>query len=42
MIKVYDWLFTEEERTPIGFISAFFMNILLSTTITIFILEITK
>ncbi len=42
MIKVYQWLFTEEERTPIGFIPAFFMNILLSTTITIFILEITK
>ena len=36
--KLYLWLFTEEERTPIGFIPIFFMNIVISTVITLFIL----
>ena len=40
MVKVYEWLFTEEEREPIGFIPAFFMNILISTAIALFILGI--
>ena len=40
MIKVYEWLFTEEERAPIGFIPTFFMNIILSISITVFILAI--
>ena len=38
--KLYLWLFTEEERGPVGFIPMFSMTILLSTTITLFILAI--
>jgi len=34
---VYEWLFTEEEREPVGFIAVFFMNILLSFTIAIWV-----
>ena len=34
------WLFTEEERAPIGFIHAFIMNIVFSTIICLFILSI--
>ena len=38
--NIYKWLFSEEERAPIGFIPAFFMNILLSTSITLFIIMV--
>ena len=32
------WVFTDEERAPMGFIYLFFMNILISTVICLFIL----
>ena len=31
--KLYQWLFTEDERAPIGFIPTFFMTILISAGI---------
>jgi hypothetical protein len=34
---VYEWLFSPEEREPVGFIAVFFMNILLSFTIAIWV-----
>jgi|TARA_R110002020_G_scaffold380917_1_gene592051 hypothetical protein len=37
-IVVEEWLFTEEERAPMGFIYLFFMNIAISTAICLFIL----
>ena len=42
MIKAYEWLFSEEERTPIAFIPTFFMNILLSIVVTLFILALNE
>ena len=33
--KLYHWLFTEEERAPIGFIPIFFMIILISIAVGI-------
>lgn len=35
--KWYYWLFTEEERAPMGFIPTFFMTILIATGICLFI-----
>ena len=40
--QVDHWLFTEEERAPIGFIHAFFMNIAFSTLICLFILRMVQ
>ena len=37
-IIVEEWLFTEEERAPMGFIYLFFMNIMISIAICISIL----
>lgn len=34
------WLFTEEERAPIGFIHAFIMNIVFSSIICVFIMKV--
>ena len=34
------WLFTEEERQPIGFIYVFFLSILISTLMCSFILSV--
>ena len=31
--KLYHWLFTEDERAPMGFIPTFFMTILISAAI---------
>ena len=36
----YEWLFSEEERRPVGYIVVFFMSILLSTAICLFILSV--
>ena len=36
----YEWLFTEEERAPIGFIASFFMTIIISTVICLFVSRI--
>ena len=38
----YEWLFSEEERKPIGFIPLFFMIILISATVCIFILSVSR
>ena len=39
-VEVVDnWLFTDEERAPMGFIYLFFINILVSTAICLFILS---
>ena len=40
--RLYDWLFSEEEREPIGFIPLFFMIILISTVVCIFILSVSR
>tara|TARA_R100000781_G_scaffold64121_1_gene40543 strand:- start:112 stop:297 length:186 start_codon:yes stop_codon:yes gene_type:complete len=34
------WLFTDEERAPMGFIYLFFINILVSTVICLFVLSV--
>ena len=36
----YEWLFTEEERAPLGFIPTFFMVIILSTAICLFLMSV--
>ena len=38
----YEWLFSEEERKPIGYIPLFFMIILISTVVCIFILSVSR
>ena len=38
----YEWLFSKEEREPIGFIPLFFMIILISTVVCIFILSVSR
>jgi hypothetical protein len=38
--RFYEWLFSEEERKPIGFIPLFFIIIIISTTICLFILSV--
>jgi hypothetical protein len=40
--RLYEWLFSEEERLPIGFIPLFFMIILISTVICIFVLSVSR
>ena len=40
--RLYGWLFSEEERKPIGFIPLFFMIILISTIVCIFILSVSR
>ena len=42
MNKLYEWLFSEEEREPIGFIPLFFMIILVSAIVCIFILSVSR
>ena len=42
MNKLYKWLFSEEERQPIGYIPLFFMIILISTVVCIFILSVSR
>jgi len=36
----YEWLFSEEERSPMGFILLFFIIIIISTTVCLFILSV--
>ena len=36
----YEWLFSEEERAPIGFIPLFFIIILISTVVCLFIISV--
>ena len=42
MNRLYEWLFSQEERKPIGFIPLFFMIILISATVCIFILSVSR
>ena len=38
----YEWLFSEEEREPIGYIVVFFMIIVMSTMISLFIVAVDR
>ena len=38
----YEWLFSEDERKPISYIPLFFMIILISTIVCIFILSVSR
>jgi len=38
----YEWLFSEEERRPIGYIVVLFLTILVSTMITLFIVAVDR
>ena len=38
----YEWLFSEQERRPIGFIIVFFLTIIMSLTITLFIVAVDR
>ena len=41
-MKWYEWLFDEQERTPIGYIVVFFMIIVMSTLISLFIVAVDR
>ena len=36
----YEWLFSEEERRPIGYIVIFFMIIIISSVISLFVVAV--
>ena len=36
----YEWLFTKDERAPMGFIPTFFMIIVVSTIVGLFVIPI--
>tara|TARA_R100000501_G_C2589368_1_gene89923 strand:+ start:64 stop:231 length:168 start_codon:yes stop_codon:yes gene_type:complete len=38
----YEWLFSEEERRPIGYIAVFFLTILISMAVALFIVAIDR
>ena len=38
--RLYPWLFTKEERAPMGFIPTFFAIILISTVVGVFLVPI--
>ena len=40
--KFYIWLFSQEEREPIGFIATFFMTIIVSTVVCLFMLSVSR
>ena len=40
--KVYEWLFSEEERAPIGYIPLFFMIVVISTVACLFIISVSR
>jgi hypothetical protein len=40
--RLYKWLFSQEERMPIGFIPLFSMIILISTLVCLFILSVSR
>ena len=42
MERLYEWLFSIEERTPIGYIAVFFMIILISTVISLFVVAVDR
>ena len=38
----YEWLFSEEERRPLGYIIVFFMIIIISTATALFVVAIDR
>ena len=38
----YEWLFSEEERRPIGYIVVLFLTILISTIVALFIVAVDR
>ena len=38
----YEWLFSEEERRPLAFIIAFFMIVLISAIVCLFIITVDR
>ena len=40
--KCFTWLFNEEERRPIAFITIFFMIVIMSTAVCLFILSVSR
>ena len=38
--KLYKWLFTKEELSPMGFIPLFFIIILISTIVCLFVISV--
>ena len=38
----YEWLFSEEERRPLAYIVAFFMTVLISTVVCLFIVTVDR
>ena len=38
----YEWLFTDEERRPIAYIVVFSMIVIISTTISLFIVAVDR
>jgi len=38
----YEWLFSEEERKPIGYMIVFFMIITISTAVALFIVAVDR
>ena len=40
--RLYEWLFSEEERAPMGFILLFFLMIIVSSVVCLFILSVSR
>ena len=40
--KIYLWLFNSHEREPVGFIAMFFIIILVSTVVSLFMLSVSR
>jgi len=40
--KAYKWLFSEEERQPIGYIPLFAMIVVISTAVCMFIISVSR
>ncbi len=38
----YEWLFTEEERTPVGYIIVFFMIFIMSLAVSLLVVAIDR
>ena len=40
--KAYKWLFSEEERAPIGYIPLFAMIVVISSAVCLFIISVSR
>ena len=38
----YEWLFSKEERQPIGYIAVFLLTILISVTVALFVVAVDR